>query len=62
MFYVNLHFSSIIPRSCMMVTNWSSCRHGRPQKVFQRGATSTFCLFFLVFWWCSANGCSQNAL
>ena len=38
-------------------------KHGRPQKFFHGGgATSTFCLPFLGFWRCIANGCLRNAL
>jgi len=36
--------------------------HGRPQKFFQGGAKSTFCLSFSGCWRCSAHGRSQNAL
>jgi len=33
----------------------SSYDHGRPQKFFQGGEKSTFCLSFCGFWRCNAN-------
>ena len=40
----------------------SYTQHGRPQKFFQRGPTSKFCLPISSCWWYNANGRSQNAL
>ena len=39
-----------------------SASHGRPQKFFQGGATSKFCLSFTGCWRCHAHGRSRSAL
>jgi len=47
---------------CQHCEKNSSQKHGRPQKLFQGGANSIFCLSFPCCWRYSANARSQNAL